>query len=162
MYLKTQIQWTLFHGKLKNWDWTLRRDTPEILRIHLVRNWIRERKRQSGGIIQKGELHERNPCAPFFFLRRNTWGNLTTSRLGWSSLICVSSSKCVYMCVTVWVHFGSILGPLWVHFGSIFGPFWFHFGSILGPFVHFGSILGPFRVSISIQTRIGIGTRIGI
>ena len=21
-----------------------------------------------------------------------------------------------YMCVTVWVHFGSILGPSWVHF----------------------------------------------
>ena len=27
---------------------------------------IRERKRQSGAIIQKGELHERNPCAPTF------------------------------------------------------------------------------------------------
>ena len=25
---------------------------------------IRERKGQSGGIIQKGEPHERNPCAP--------------------------------------------------------------------------------------------------
>ena len=41
----------------------LRRDTPEILRMHLVQNWIRERKRESGGIIQKGEPHERNPCA---------------------------------------------------------------------------------------------------
>ena len=30
MYLKTQIQWFLFYGKLKNWDWTLRRDTPEF------------------------------------------------------------------------------------------------------------------------------------
>ena len=29
--------------------------------MHLVQNWIRERRRQSGGIIQKGE---RNPCAP--------------------------------------------------------------------------------------------------
>ena len=67
--------------------------------------------------------------------------------LGWSSLICVSSSKCVYMCVKLRVHFGSILGPFWVHFGSILGPFWVHFGSILGPFwVHFGSILGPFWV----------------
>ena len=83
---------------------------------------------------------------------------------GWSSLICVSGSWCAYMCVSVWVHFGSILGPFWVHFGSILGPFWVHFGSILGPFlgpflgpmgvqwgsiwgmfcVHFGSILGPF------------------
>ena len=38
-------------------------------------------------------------------------------------IICVSSSWCVHMCVTVWVHFGSILGPFWVHFGSILGPF---------------------------------------
>ena len=36
----------------------------KILRMHLVQNWIRERKRQSGGIIQKGEPHGRNPCAP--------------------------------------------------------------------------------------------------
>ena len=43
---------------------------------------------------------------------------------GWSSLACVSSPKCVYMC-------GSILGPFWVHFGSILGPFWIHFGSIM-------------------------------
>ena len=57
------------------------------------------------------------------------------------SLTCVSSSWCACMCVTVWVHFGSILGPFWVHFGSILGPFWVHFGSILGPFwVHFGSM----------------------
>ena len=51
----------------------------------------------------------------------------------------VSSSKCVCVCVKLWVHFGSI----WVHFGSI----WVHFGSILCPFwVHFVSILGPFWV----------------
>ena len=29
VYLKTRIQWILFCSKLKNWDWTLRRDTPE-------------------------------------------------------------------------------------------------------------------------------------
>ena len=40
-----------FHGKLKNWDWTLRRDTAEILRMHLVHYWIREIRRRSGGII---------------------------------------------------------------------------------------------------------------
>ena len=28
VYLKTQIQRILFYGKWKNWDWTLRRDTP--------------------------------------------------------------------------------------------------------------------------------------
>ena len=38
----------------------------EILRMHLVRTKFRERKGQSGGIIQKGEPHERNPCAPKF------------------------------------------------------------------------------------------------
>ena len=54
VYLKTQIQWILFYGKLENWDWTLRRDTPEILRMHLVQNRIRERQGQSGGIVQKG------------------------------------------------------------------------------------------------------------
>ena len=32
----------------------------------LAQNWIRERKGQSGGIIQNGEHHERNPCAPVF------------------------------------------------------------------------------------------------
>ena len=80
VYLETQIQWILFFGRLKNWDWTLRRDTPEILRMHLVQNWIRERKRKSGGIIQKGEPHERNPCALVFW-GTTTWGNLTTSRL---------------------------------------------------------------------------------
>ena len=36
----------------------------EILGMHLLRTKIRERTGQSGGIIQKGELHERNPCAP--------------------------------------------------------------------------------------------------
>ena len=87
-------------------------------------------------------------------LRESNWTPRFKSNTGWSSLICVSSSKCVYMCVApcpFWVHFGSILGPFWVHFGSILGPFWVHFGSILGsilgPFwVHFGSIVGPLWV----------------
>ena len=35
-YLQTQILWILFYGTLKNLDWTLRRDTLEILRMHLV------------------------------------------------------------------------------------------------------------------------------
>ena len=35
----------------------------KILRMHLVQIWIRERQRDSGGIIQKSELHERHPCA---------------------------------------------------------------------------------------------------
>ena len=62
--LETQHQWILFNGNLKNWVWTLRRDTPEILRMQLVQKWILERKWQSGGIIWGCELHERNLCAP--------------------------------------------------------------------------------------------------
>ena len=38
----------------------------EILGMHLVRIKIRERKGQSEWIIQKGEPHERNPCALSF------------------------------------------------------------------------------------------------
>ena len=41
-----------------------------------------------------------------------------------------------YACVNVWVHYGSIVGPLWVYFGSI--------------------ILMHLLVSISFQTRISI------
>ena len=66
VYLKTQIQWVLFYGKLKNWDWTLRRNTPEILRMHLVRN--------KNSVKKKGNLESS-------FWRTTTWGNLTTSRL---------------------------------------------------------------------------------
>ena len=62
--LETQHQWILFNGNLKNWVWTLRRDTPEILRMQLGQKWILERKWQSGGIIWGCELHERNLCAP--------------------------------------------------------------------------------------------------
>ena len=46
------------------------------------KNWIRKKKRQSGGIIQKGEpvtLVSEILARPV--LRRNTWRNLTTSRL---------------------------------------------------------------------------------
>ena len=52
----------------------------KILRMHLVRNWMREREGQSGGIIQKGELHKWNPCALVLW-GTTTWQNLTTSRL---------------------------------------------------------------------------------
>ena len=58
-YLKTQIQWILFYENVKNCDWTLRRDTPEILRMHF--SWAKV-------------LGAR-------FWGTTTWGNLTTSRL---------------------------------------------------------------------------------
>ena len=41
---------------------------------------IRKRKGQSGGIIQKGELHERNRCASSFE-ERTSEGNVTTRTL---------------------------------------------------------------------------------
>ena len=46
VYLKTHIIWILFHGKLKSWDWTLRRGTPwKFLVCTWNKNWIRERKK---------------------------------------------------------------------------------------------------------------------
>ena len=66
MYLKIQIQWILSCGKLENWDWTLRRDTTENSQDASGAKLNSGKKRQSGGIIQKGEPHERNPCAPDF------------------------------------------------------------------------------------------------
>ena len=80
VYLKTQRQWILFYGKLKNWDWTLRRDTPEIPRMHLVQNWIWERKRQSGGGIPKRWTSWAKSLRARFW-GTTTWGNVTTSRL---------------------------------------------------------------------------------
>ena len=66
VYLKIQIQWILSCGKLENWDWTLRRDTTENFQDASGAKLNSGKKRQSGGIIQKGEPHERNPCAPDF------------------------------------------------------------------------------------------------
>ena len=66
VYPKILIQGILFNGKLKNRDWTLRRDTPEILRMHLVQSWIFEKKVIWGPYSKKkkkGEPRERNPCA---------------------------------------------------------------------------------------------------
>ena len=64
---KTQIQWILFHGKLANEIERSGGTHHEILGMHLVRNENSEKKRaKSGGIIQKGDPHERNPCAPVF------------------------------------------------------------------------------------------------
>ena len=43
--------------------WTLRRDTPEILRMHLVQSWIFEKKGNLVTLSKEGEPRERNPCA---------------------------------------------------------------------------------------------------
>ena len=58
----------------------------EILRMHLVRSKIRERKRQSGGIIPKSENHKRNPCAPSFeeqHLRKTSRKADCDSKVAW-------------------------------------------------------------------------------
>ena len=65
----------------RNGIWTLRRDTPwhsQDTSGTKLKIW-EKKKGQSGGINQKCEPHERNPCASGF--EDNTWGNLTTSRL---------------------------------------------------------------------------------
>ena len=78
--LKTQIQWIPVHGNLKNWDWTLPRETPEIPRMHMVQNRIRERKR---AILR----HYPNRWISWAKSLRawrggtTTWGNFTTSKL---------------------------------------------------------------------------------
>ena len=66
-YLKIQIQRSLFCGKLGKQDWTLLGDTRKNFSgrtLYEITNG--ERKGPSRGVIQKGEPHERNPCAPKF------------------------------------------------------------------------------------------------
>ena len=49
VYLKTQIQWILFHGKMENWDWTLRQaHTMKFLGCVRHETKVRERKGESG------------------------------------------------------------------------------------------------------------------
>ena len=80
VHLKIQIQWIQFCGKLENWDWTLRRDTPEILRMQLVQNCIRERKRATWRQYPKRWTSWAKSLRARFWAV-NTWGNRTTSRL---------------------------------------------------------------------------------
>ena len=86
VYLKTQRQRILFYGKLENWDWTLRRDTPEIFRMHLVQREF-GKEGQSGGTIQKGDPHEQNPCAPGVEEQppeETSWQAGCTSKVAWN------------------------------------------------------------------------------
>ena len=52
----------------------------KILGTNVVRNSNSERKGPPQGVVRKGQLHERNPCAPKFW-GKNTWGNLKTRRV---------------------------------------------------------------------------------
>ena len=86
VYLKIQIQWILSCGKLENWDWTLRRwHNWKIFRMHPGAKLNSGKKRQSGGIIQKGEPHERNPCALLIF--RNKHPEETSRQAGCTSKV---------------------------------------------------------------------------
>ena len=77
--VKIQIQWILFHGKLKNWDWTRRADTTEILRMHLGQNWIREKKAIWRHYPKRWTSWAKSLRACFWGI--TTWGDLTTSSL---------------------------------------------------------------------------------
>ena len=85
VYLKTQRQRILFYGKPENWDWTLRRDTFEIFRMHLVQLEF-GKEGQSGGSIRKGDPHEQNPCAPGVEEQppeETSWQAGCTSKVAW-------------------------------------------------------------------------------
>ena len=95
VHLKTQRQWILFHGKLKNWDWTLRRDTPAILRMHLVQNWIRETKRA----IWRNYPNMWTSWAKSLraqFGGTTTWWNLNTRRLWQQSSVEFGEKICKF------------------------------------------------------------------
>ena len=67
VYLRIQIQWNLFYGKLEKWEGTLRRDTPlNSQDAPGTKFEFGTQKGSSRGIIQKGDTHERNPWAPKF------------------------------------------------------------------------------------------------
>ena len=80
VHLTTQIQWILLCGKLENWDWTLRRDTPENLRMHLVRNKNTGKKRTISRCYPKRWTSWAKSLRVQFG-GTNTSGNLTTRRL---------------------------------------------------------------------------------
>ena len=92
VYLETQIQWILFYGKLENEIERFGGTHPEILRMHLVRIKFRERKGQSGGIIQKRWTSWAKSLRAQF-LRNNTWGYLTVSILWQQSSVELGEKK---------------------------------------------------------------------
>ena len=92
VYLETQIQWILFYGKLENEIERFGGTHPEILRMHLVRIEFRERKGQSGGIIQKRWTSWAKSLRAQF-LRNNTWGYLTVSILWQQSSVELGEKK---------------------------------------------------------------------
>ena len=107
VYLKTQIQRILFHGKWKNWDWTLRRDTP-------WNSWDASGTNQNSGkkrAIWTNYPKRRTSWAKSLraqFWGTNTWGNLTTSRW-WQQ----SSVEFVEKNVQCWA------GEIWAQIKSI-------------------------------------------
>ena len=79
VYPRTQIQWIIFYGKLKNWDWALRRDTRKFSGCTWYKTEFGKEKGNLEALSKKVNLMSEILARPV--LRRNTWGNLTTSRL---------------------------------------------------------------------------------
>ena len=80
VYLKTQIQWILFYGKLEKWNWTLRPDTPwNSWDAPATKPKFGKEKSNLEVLSQKVNVMSESLRARFWGM--NTWGNLTTSRL---------------------------------------------------------------------------------
>ena len=81
VYLKIQIQWILFYGKLENWNWTLRRGhTMKFSGCIWYETKIRERIGQSGGVVQKGDLREPHDKQIAPAKQRRIWREKFTER----------------------------------------------------------------------------------
>ena len=79
VYVKTQIQWILFYGKLKNWDWTLRQDTSKNSQDALGTKL--NSGKEKGNLELSKKVNLMSEILARQVLRRNTWGHLTTSKL---------------------------------------------------------------------------------
>ena len=86
VFLNTKIQWSPFYGRLEKWDWTLLRDTLKFSGRTWYEIRIRDRTGPSRGVIQEGELHELNLCAPRFEERtpEETWRQVCHRKAAWN------------------------------------------------------------------------------
>ena len=95
VYLRIQIQWIVFHGKLEIWDWTLRRDAREILRITWYKIDFGKEKRAIWKQYPKRWTSWAKSLLERFW-GMNTWGNLMTSRL-WQQVSVEFGEKCTML-----------------------------------------------------------------
>ena len=88
-----QIQIILFHGKLKNWVWTLRRDTPENSQDAPGTKLNSGKKKGNLEALSKRWTSWAKSLRARFW-GTATWGNLTTSRLYQQSSVEFGEKKC--------------------------------------------------------------------